>query len=173
VLIDFWVVQISSTEKWIVKGKIGCNKFSLCNYDNFFACLSITLNWFWGPSSKHYKQAVMGQILSPKMPVSKSSWWDCCCCLVAELCPLFSDSMDCSLPGSSVHGIPWKRILKRLPFPPSGNLPNPGIELTSPAMAGGFFTTEPSGKPSWWDYQTWNNRLVPNWERLFIVTLCI
>ena len=56
----------------------------------------------------------MGQILSPKMPVSKSSWWDCCCCLVAELCYLFSDSMDCSLPGSSVHGILWKRILKRV-----------------------------------------------------------
>ncbi|MGT9536967.1 hypothetical protein ACVWBC_15400, partial [Enterococcus faecalis] len=31
-----------------------------------------------------------------------------------------------------------------LPFPPPGNLPNPGIEpvsLMSPALAGGFFTT--------------------------------
>ena len=28
-----------------------------------------------------------------------------------------------------------------------GNLPNPGIEATSPAWAGGFFTTEPPGKP--------------------------
>ena len=31
-----------------------------------------------------------------------------------------------------------------LPFPPAGDLPNPGIEptfLTSPALAGGFFTT--------------------------------
>jgi len=26
------------------------------------------------------------------------------------------------------------------PFPPSGDLPNPGIELGSPALAGGFFT---------------------------------
>ena len=34
-------------------------------------------------------------------------------------------------------------------FPSSGNLPNPGIELTSlasPALAGRFFTTEPPGK---------------------------
>ena len=27
------------------------------------------------------------------------------------------------------------------------DLPGPGIELTSPALAGGFFTTEPPGKP--------------------------
>ena len=32
-----------------------------------------------------------------------------------------------------------------LPFPFSGNLP--GIEPTSPALAGEFFTTEPLGKP--------------------------
>ena len=30
-----------------------------------------------------------------------------------------------------------------LPFSPPGDLPDPGIELTSPALAGGFFTTEP------------------------------
>ena len=34
-----------------------------------------------------------------------------------------------------------------LPFPTPGDLPNPGIEPASPALAGGFFTTEPPGKP--------------------------
>ena len=34
-----------------------------------------------------------------------------------------------------------------LPFPSPGDLPDPGIEPMSPALAGGFFTTEPSGKP--------------------------
>ena len=29
-----------------------------------------------------------------------------------------------------------------------GILPDPGIELMSPVLAGGFFTTEPLGKPS-------------------------
>ena len=36
------------------------------------------------------------------------------------------------------------------PFPTPGDLPNPGIEPAapaSPALAGGFFTTEPPGKP--------------------------
>ena len=32
------------------------------------------------------------------------------------------------------------------PFPSSGDLRDPGIEPESPALAGGFFTTEPPGK---------------------------
>ena len=37
-----------------------------------------------------------------------------------------------------------------LPFPTAGDLPNPGTEpasRASPALAGGFFTTGPPGKP--------------------------
>ena len=37
-----------------------------------------------------------------------------------------------------------------LPLPPAGNLPHPGIKLGFPAsstLAGGFFTTEPAGRP--------------------------
>ena len=33
-----------------------------------------------------------------------------------------------------------------LPFPFPGDLPNPRINLASPALAGGFFTAEPPGK---------------------------
>ena len=39
-----------------------------------------------------------------------------------------------------------------LPWPPPGNLPNPGMKptsLMSPALAGRFFTTRPPGKLSW------------------------
>ena len=31
---------------------------------------------------------------------------------VAQLCPILSDPMDCSLPGSSVHGIFQARVLE-------------------------------------------------------------
>ena len=34
-----------------------------------------------------------------------------------------------------------------LPFPSPGDLPNLEIKPASPALAGGFFTTEPSEKP--------------------------
>ena len=52
--------------------------------------------------------------------------------------------LDCSLPGSSVHGISQERVLDWLPFPPPGDLPDPGTKptsLPSPALAGWFFTT--------------------------------
>ena len=54
--------------------------------------------------------------------------------------------MDCSLLGSSVHGIFQQEYWSGLPFPSPGDLPNPGIELTlhvSFALAGRFFTIEP------------------------------
>ena len=35
-----------------------------------------------------------------------------------------------------------------LPFPSPGDLLDPGIQPASPALAGGFFATEPPGKPS-------------------------
>ena len=37
-----------------------------------------------------------------------------------------------------------------MPFPPPGDHPNPGIKPASPSLAGGFFTTEPCGKPLYW-----------------------
>ena len=53
----------------------------------------------------------------------------------------------CSPPGSSVHGISQARILGWVPIPSAGDLPDPGIEPASPALAGRFFTTEPPGRP--------------------------
>ena len=56
--------------------------------------------------------------------------------------------MDCSPPSSSVHGISRQECWSGLPFPPPGDLPNPGIEPSSSALAGRFFTTlAPPGKP--------------------------
>ena len=55
--------------------------------------------------------------------------------------------MDCSLPGSSVHGDFKARIPEWVAISFSRNLPGPGIEPMSPALAGRFFTTEPPGKP--------------------------
>ena len=46
---------------------------------------------------------------------------------------------------------PRQECCSGLPFPPPGDLSDPGIEstafLVSPALAGGFFTTAPPGKP--------------------------
>ena len=42
---------------------------------------------------------------------------------------------------------PRQEYWSRLPSSPPGDLPDPGIEPVSPALAGGFFPTEPPGKP--------------------------
>ena len=56
--------------------------------------------------------------------------------------------MDCSPPGSSVHGILQARTLDWLPFPSPGDLPDPGMETACPTSADGFFTTGPPVKVS-------------------------
>ena len=61
------------------------------------------------------------------------------------MCPTLRHPTDCySPPGSSVHGIFQARRLEWLPFPPPGDLPDPGIKsmhLTSLALACRFFAT--------------------------------
>ena len=72
-----------------------------------------------------------------------------CACLRACAPSDFLWPLDCCPPGSSVHGIFQAKYWSELTFPPLGDLSNPGIEFTSlasPALAGGFFTTEPPGK---------------------------
>ena len=43
-------------------------------------------------------------------------------------------------------GFPRQEDWSGLPCPPPGDLPDPGIEPESPALAGGFFTAEPLEK---------------------------
>ena len=54
-------------------------------------------------------------------------------------------SVACQTPPSM--GFPRQEYRSGLPFPSPGALPNPGIEPTSPELAGGFFSTEPPEKP--------------------------
>ena len=56
--------------------------------------------------------------------------------------------MEYSLLAFFVHEIfQAKTGWSRLSFPSLGNLPDPGIEPASLALAGGFFTTVPPGRP--------------------------
>ena len=70
-------------------------------------------------------------------------------CTFAQSCLTLCDPYDCSLPGSSVHVIfSRQEYWNRLSFPFPGDLPDPGIKPefhASPALAGGFFTTDPPG----------------------------
>ena len=48
-------------------------------------------------------------------------------CSVAKLYPTLCNPMDCSLPGSSVHGISRQEYRSRLPFPSPGIFPIQGL----------------------------------------------
>ena len=57
------------------------------------------------------------------------------------------DPMDCSQPGSFVHGMLQAKIPEWVAVPSPGDLPDPGTEpasLMAPALAGGFLTTSAS-----------------------------
>ena len=62
--------------------------------------------------------------------------------LVAKSCLTLCDPMDCRDP----HGLQTPLSLE-FPFPSLGDLPDPGIEPESPALASRFFITEPPGIP--------------------------
>ena len=66
---------------------------------------------------------------------------------VAQSCPTLWDPMDCSLPGSSVHGISQQGYWSGLPFPSPGDLRSPGIEPGSPTLRADALPTEPPGQP--------------------------
>ena len=56
---------------------------------------------------------------------------------------LFCDTMDCSPPGSSVHGIFQARILEWAAISSSRESSHPEIKPLSLALVGRFFTVEP------------------------------
>ena len=61
-------------------------------------------------------------------------------CLVSQLCLTLWDPMDCSLSGSSVHGILQARILEWVAMPSSRGSSQPRDGSQVSLIAGGFFT---------------------------------
>ena len=59
----------------------------------------------------------------------------------------FATSWTAALPGSSVHGISQARTLEWVAISFSRDLPDLGIELGPPALAGGFFYRCAIGEP--------------------------
>ena len=84
----------------------------------------------------------------------------CACSVVSVI----FDSLDCSTPGSSVHRILQARILEWVAMPSSrrSSWPRDWTRVScGSCIAGGFFTTEPPGKPCL------NHWTTPNWLPMF------
>ena len=74
------------------------------------------------------------------------------CMLSHFSCVRLCNSMDMTVVRQAPLSMGFSRqeYWSGLPCPPPGDLPDPGIETVSciSCIAGGFFTTEPQGKPS-------------------------
>ena len=75
--------------------------------------------------------------------------------IILKLCAqLVSSVQPYATPWTVAHQTPLSMELSRqeywsgLPFPPPGDLPDPGTQSASPTLVGRFFTSEPPGKPS-------------------------
>ena len=66
---------------------------------------------------------------------------------VSQSCPTLCDPMDCSLPGSSTHGILQARVLECVAISFSRGSSQPRIEPRSPTLQEDAIPSEPPGKP--------------------------
>ena len=71
-----------------------------------------------------------------------------CMCSVAQSCPALCDPMDYRLPGSLSMEFSRQEYWSQLPFPPPGDLPDPGIKPQPPVLGA-------------WNLYHWITRAVP------------
>ena len=62
------------------------------------------------------------------------------CVLVTQLCPTLCDPLDCSPPGSSIHGIFWARMLEWVAIAFSRGSSQHKDQTLVSCIAGRFFT---------------------------------
>ena len=102
---------------------------------------------FSAPSLWCFAVATLGLVYS----IYALGWFDCSITCMLSPNWLFATPWTVAHQDPLSMGFPRQEYWSGLPCPPPGDLPDSGIEpwmsLTSPAMAGGVFTTEPPGKP--------------------------
>ena len=82
-------------------------------------------------------------------------YYTCVCAKSLQSCLILCDTMDCSPPGSSVHGIPQARILEwvAVSFSRGSSWPRDWpTSLVSPTLAGRFFTTSTTWEIHYYTY---------------------
>ena len=98
----------------------------------------------------------------------------------AQSCLPLCHPMDCSPPGSSVHGLLQARLLERVAISFSRPSSRPRIEselLVSPALTGRFITPAPPGKPIYMGLINYTlifkKKKWPSWKHAFVSKLLL
>ena len=89
--------------------------------------------------------------------------------LVTKSCPALKTSQMVAHQGPLSMGFPKQEYGSGLPFPSSGELPNPGIKPRLSALQADSLPTEPPGKPLWVCLRCQN--LVADWSVSWNVSL--
>ena len=77
--------------------------------------------------------------------------------LVVKSCPTLATPWTVAHQAPLSMGFPRQEYWSGLPCPSPGDLSKSGVEPVSPALAGGFFTSEPPGRPWTWRLLTNTN----------------
>ena len=95
------------------------------------------------------------------------------CALITQSCPTLCDPMDCSPPGSSVHGLLQARILGWVAIPSSRASSWPRDWTWVSCIGGRFFTIwcNPILCASWLRWPRFLKLLFPNWSWVFLYML--
>ena len=110
-------------------------------------CLSLWESWTQESVYQAHGAPPRPQVPNPHLPQVCTDYGCAVLCWVAQSCQTLCNPMDCSPPGSSVHGILQAGVLEWLPCPPAGDLPNPGIEPGSATRQADSLLPEPPAKP--------------------------
>ena len=144
--------------------------YSVSRYKGALKSITMNLDftfWQWGKQNSYSKRLPITMLLKLNKTWFERYWWvhnketlqdyklnrnnyqlhpdDCSKWYmiqsVTKSCLTLCDPMDCSLQAPLSMGFPRQDYGRGLPCPPPGDLPKPGIEPSSPTLAGRFFTT--------------------------------
>ena len=151
---------------------LNINSFYVCPWRRY----AIDMCWIkipswnqlgWGEDSPARRKQVTLENMSKRSVCILIGWWEffntrkfsilkfysvnlstmpCCCYLATKSCLTLCDPMDCSPPGSSVHGILQAGILEWVAIPLSWVSSRPRDRTHVSYLAGRFFTTKPPGR---------------------------
>ena len=91
------------------------------------------------PNTKYESQFINSDVKEMRVSPSRVK----IACMLNQLCLTLRDLVTATCQAALSIRFPRQKYLSGLPFPPPGDLPDPEIELTSPALADEYFTIEP------------------------------
>ena len=121
---------------------------------------SVTLRWRLGLKrleilfGEYYGVFIIGDFYV----VLGKNWCEKVLCVCAQSCPPLCNSVDCARQAPLCMGSPRPECWSGLPFPPPGDLPDPGSEPTSPASQADSLSLSHLRSPVCFALKSWCKR---------------